>query len=404
MERRAFRLEVFRSSASGILEAAWQTFALVVVTRYFDGTPFEKGLTVTAFMIGLLLNPLSTFYFGKFRFKAATACSWMYYVIGVLMVALGFCRDNLTLFLAVGVIAAAVMAQQIPMLLHIYTTAFSSARRGQYVAMGMSLGLITSLPYGYFGGAILDRDISFFPYLFWISAATSLIAGYVTKRIPSNEIEPSKKANPFSHLSLAWNDKVFGALLIMWMILGFGNLATFHLRVEYMGAEAHGINATNTQIALCVLIIPSLIRLVTTPIWGFAFDRFDFFPVRAVVNMALIFATLTFFFSSSMNGFYLGSVLYGFAMAGARVNWSLWVTKFAPEGQSAAYMSVHGFLTGVRGVIAPFVGFYLLEMLTVQQTASFTSSLIFIATLTIWPISRLHRRTNRSASETASSI
>jgi len=392
MERSAFRIEVFRNAASGILEAAWQTFALVVVTRHFNGTPFEKGLTVAAIMIGLLLNPISAHYFGRLRLKAAAICSRLYFLVGALMIGLGFCQQNLTLFLAIGVIAAAAMAQLIPLVLHIYTSAFSSARRGQYVSMAISLGLVSSIPYGYFGGAILDHDITFFPYLFWISAGAAIIAGILVRRMPSKEIEAQKNRNPLSSFSHVWGDKVFGALLFMWMILGFGNLATLHLRVEYLGAETHGINATNTQIVLCVLIIPSLMRLLMTPLWGIAFDKFDFFKARALLNIFLVVATLSFYFSRSMNGFYIGSAIYGFTMAGASVNWNLWVTKFAPPGKSAAYMSVHGFLTGVRGMIAPFVGFYFLEVFTIRQTASLTSSLIIIATLLIWPISRMHRR------------
>ncbi|MCX6886215.1 MAG: MFS transporter, partial [Verrucomicrobia bacterium] len=43
--------------------------------------------------------------------------------------------------------------------------------------------------------------------------------------------------------------------------------------------------------------------------------------------------------------------------AGADVAWGLWVTKFAPPGRVADYMSVHTFFTGVRGVVAPLVAF-----------------------------------------------
>ncbi len=41
--------------------------------------------------------------------------------------------------------------------------------------------------------------------------------------------------------------------------------------------------------------------------------------------------------------------------------WALFVTKVAPEEKVAAYMSVHGFFTGIRGASAPFLGYALLN-------------------------------------------
>jgi len=180
-------------------------------------------------------------------------------------------------------------------------------------------------------------------------------------------------------------------MLGMWMILGFGNLTTMPLQIEYMTSSDYSIQATNTQIAIAAIVIPSITRIIATSIWGHLFDSFNFFLIRGLASCIQLAAILAFFFADSILGIYLGACGYGLALAGGNVNWSLWVTKFAPDGQCAAYMSVHGFLTGVRGVIAPFFGFYLLEVLTVRQTASFTAGLILFATALIWPISRMRR-------------
>ena len=49
--------------------------------------------------------------------------------------------------------------------------------------------------------------------------------------------------------------------------------------------------------------------------------------------------------------------LTGLSLAGGNVAWALFVTKLAPEHAVAEYMSVHTFLTGIRGVAAPFIAY-----------------------------------------------
>ena len=60
--------------------------------------------------------------------------------------------------------------------------------------------------------------------------------------------------------------------------------------------------------------------------------------------------------------------------------WSLWVTKFSPAEHVAEYMSVHTFLTGCRGVIAPFIAFKLASEIGPAWVGGIGAGLIFIAT------------------------
>jgi hypothetical protein len=58
--------------------------------------------------------------------------------------------------------------------------------------------------------------------------------------------------------------------------------------------------------------------------------------------------------------------LWGMANAGGNVTWGLWVTKLAPKHAVAEYMSVHSFLTGLRGLLAPPLAFAMLEVMSFQ--------------------------------------
>ena len=57
--------------------------------------------------------------------------------------------------------------------------------------------------------------------------------------------------------------------------------------------------------------------------------------------------------------------------------WSLWVTKFAPPERAADYMSVHTFFTGIRGLLSPFLGFFLVGILPIQTLGWISGGLVF---------------------------
>ena len=386
--RKTFRLDALRGTVSGFFEMGWQALALLVVTRYFDGTAFQKGLITSAFMAGLLLNPISVFYFGRSRIKAATLCGIIYFINAVLL-ALAAVSNYVGFFLFVGFFGAAVMAQQTPLFLQIYSNNFASSKRGKLVSISMTLGVLTSIPFAYYSGRLLDADLGFYRALYLAMAVASGVAAWLTLKIPSVPLLRNASSNPFAHFSVVWEDRVFGAMLLMLMVLGVGNLSVFHLRIEYMSAAKYGIMASNRDVVICIVAIPSVVHMAMTPLWGYVFDRFNFFAVRAAANISFVLSIATFFYVETIIALYIASAFFGVALAGARVNWSLWVTKFAPFDQESNYMSVHCFLTGVRGVVAPFMGFYLIQVFSIQKTAAMSIGLILLSTLALIPISRM---------------
>jgi hypothetical protein len=216
-------------------------------------------------------------------------------------------------------------------------------------------------------------------------------ASWAVSRIPANPFSRTTSNNPLAALRFAWEDRVFGAMLFVWMLMGVGNLMTLPLRIEYMANPAYGVNATNTQIAIVTAVIPSIARLATTHMWGAIFDRYNFFILRTVLNSFFLAAILVFFSSHSLVFLGVAGALYGLAMAGGNIAWNLWVTKFAPQERASDYMSVHTFLTGVRGVIAPFIGFWLIARTTPTETSYIAAGLIFASMVLLDPLRRKHK-------------
>ena len=86
--------------------------------------------------------------------------------------------------------------------------------------------------------------------------------------------------------------------------------------------------------------------------------------------------------------------LQGLAFAGGSIAWMLWVTKIAPPEYTAEYMSIHTFTTGLRGVVAPALGFYLLVTIG-NSIAIFSAILITLASVVLIPEIMRSRKTNQ---------
>src|SRR5438034_9912214 len=89
--------------------------------------------------------------------------------------------------------------------------------------------------------------------------------------------------------------------------------------------------------------------------------------------------------TGTMAGMICAAIVFGISNAGADVAWSLWVTKFAPPERVADYMAVHTFFTGVRGVIAPLVAFYLVSVVSLPTMGWISVVLILIASSLLVP-------------------
>jgi MFS family permease len=132
-------------------------------------------------------------------------------------------------------------------------------------------------------------------------------------------------------------------------------------------------------------VIPNIARLILNPVWGWLFDRMNFFVLRLTLNVGFALGILSFFVSGSVAGLVAGAVFFGISNSGADVAWGLWVTKFAPPERVADYMSVHTCFTGLRGVVAPVVAFYLVSDLPLNVLGWVSVGLIAIGSAFLVP-------------------
>ena len=382
-----FRYEALRAISSGIIETASATFLLIIAVRWFDAGAFAKGCVAAGSGLGYLLSPAVVSLVARWRVPATLAAARLAWAGGLAM-AIAAAVPVLPVFTLASVIGPATAGALIPLLTQVYQDNYPVATRGRLFSRTVMIRIVTAAVFSLAGGWLLAVNLTRFRALLAIFALAFVFAGWCLSRTPSTPLATARSRHPLGLFHSVREDRVFRATLISWMFMGFANLMMLPLRVEYLANPKYGLALRPDTIALFTGVIPNVARLVMSPLWGRLFDRANFFVLRMVLNLGFALGILSFFTSQSWLGLMLAAMTFGVSTAGGDVAWSLWVTKVAPPARTAEYMSVHTFFTGLRGLIAPMVGFALVERYSMIGLGIVAAGSILVATLMLLPEAR----------------
>lgn len=351
-----FYFENRRALATGIIETAGATFLIMIAEKYFKAGWFALGLVATGGMAGHLLSPIMVWMAGIRRWRAAQAAAGATAIAGLCFLAAATVAWQWVFIIATVVGSIAVTAS-VPLLTQMYQDNYAPNLRGKLFSRTVLVRIVAMIIFGWVAGWALKGRINQYQWLMVAYAGALFFAAYCLWRCPSRAFRPHASRNPFQALRFVSSDRAFGLTLVSWMFVGMANLIMHPLRTKYLVDPQFGIGLDTAQTATYVVVIPAIARLLMNPIWGRLFDSLNFFLMRIIINVAIALGILAFFTGGGVVGLVLGAVLFGISNAGADLAWSLWVTKVAPPSRVAEYMSVHTFLTGLRGITAPFVAF-----------------------------------------------
>jgi len=373
-----YRWDRLRSPFYGLLESGWQAFALVVAIRYFEAPETVKSFIAGAGPIGFLLTPLTLYAAARLGARPSTACAFTF-ALSALLLGGAALAPGLALFAIFAVTSQMAAVQQGPLMLQVYSENYAAHERGKRLTVPMMLIAGSSIVFAFVGGEILDTDIALYRWIFGIMLVAAAVCALSVSRIPSRPLSTDHVGNPWQNLSLIWKDKFFGYLLGSWMLLGLGNLIALPIRYEYLANSRYGINADNTTIAVIMLVVPSVTRILSTKVWGHVFDKMHFVTTRNSLNLLFLFSISLFFFNKNIYVLGLAMAFQGLAMGGGKIFWSLWVTKIAPAERASSYMTVHMALTGLRGSMAPFLGYWIFVQAGPKSVAIAGLGLVVVA-------------------------
>ncbi len=386
-----FRYERWRAVASGILETAATTFLLLIAVRHFEAGAIAKGLIASGGSVGLMLGPLVVSFVARARWTSSRAAAQL--ALGGAIVFLAMAAvPVLPVFTIGSILAMTATTAAIPLLTQIYHENYPDGRRGKLFSRTIVIRIGVAGVFSDLAGRAFSGRIDRFQFLLLIFAAALAVVAYCLWRIPSRPLVSAEGSHPFRALRFGYEDPLFRRTLICWMFMGFANLMMLPMRVEMLANPKYGLVLTVSEIAFLTGVVPNAARIVMSPIWGWLFDRANFFVLRVMVNLGFALGIITFFTSTDTTGLVLGALVFGISTAGADIAWSLWVTKFAPDNRVADYMSVHTFFTGLRGVAAPITAFQLANVLSLTSLGLFSAVLIFLASAMLIPEIKSGRR------------
>lgn len=368
----------------GVLESAGHTFLLLMAVLHFQAGSLAKALIAGGSSVGLLLSPVAVSLVEKWRWPVALGAARLL-MLGAACCLVAAVFDHLWVYVGMSMVAMAAGSAIVPLMTQVYQENYPASERGKLYARSFTLRILGAMGFAWTGGWFLDRWPDWTSLLLLIFAAAFAVAAWAIHRIPSQPLRASGGTHPLHALRFVREDRVFRQTLIVWMFMGFANLMMLPMRVEYLGNPRHGLALTAASVALLTGVIPNVARLIMNPVWGWLFDRMNFFALRFTLNIGFALGIAAFFTSNSWPGLITGAVIYGISAAGGDVAWGLWVTKIAAPERVADYMSVHTFLTGIRGVAAPMVGFQLVQHFAPAALGWFSAALIVVATLWLLP-------------------
>lgn len=395
--RRTQLVDVLRAVPLGVVYPLETSVLLTIAIKRFETTGLTKGLVAAASGVGLLASPFVTALCrrtGRPVMVVAAAVS----VVGALGLALA-AAGPVPLFVLGAIVGIASVSAVIPLMTVTYERNFPVAQRGKRVGVGMALKVAVSALVGLAMGAFLDRHLDRWWVVVLVGAAVLAGMAWLQLAMPSTPLArvAGTRNRPWPHFHLLGQDRKLRLTLGAWMLMGFGNLMLLPLRVEYLASPRYGIGADAAKITLLTVTVPSVVRLLSMPLFGVVFDRLSFFASRIVVNLLFAAYVAAFFTGTSDTGLYVGAVVLGVGGAGGDLMWNLWVTKFAPQDRVADYMGLHTFFTGIRAVAAPILGFLVIAEMPLSTVAWLATGLMVASSLVLLPEARAERASRAAA-------
>jgi MFS family permease len=388
--RRTFRLDLGRSVPQGFVETAFTTFAVFLAESVFRAPAGVKIALVASSSLGLLLSLFALQVVRRLGWSVnrAAASVWVAAAAGFGLAAAGSGMMGYAAGMSTGMMFLTMGA---PLLAQVYRTSYPNEIRGRlFAAAGMSRAITGAVAGLLVAGALL-RDPGNWPWLCAGYGVACLAMAGLVLLMPGVSVSSTNRLQLFDAFRHVREDPPFRKLLQCWMLLGIGNLLAMAFFVEYVTNPRYGIGYDAGRVGLLTTTLPMVAFVVCIVAWGVLFDRVNFYLLRVAINVLFVAGIACYFFGGSFGMLATGIVLHGVARAGGNVAWSLWVTKFASAERVAEYMSVHTFLTGCRGVLAPAISFGVAAWLGPKWMAGAGITLIILSSLLLAPEVRLAR-------------
>ncbi|QQL45437.1 MFS transporter [Sulfuriroseicoccus oceanibius] len=399
--QRTFTLDLLRAVPAGVLLTVVTTFAILIANQAFAAPDWAKGVLLAASPLGMLLGVSAVTFVRRSGLTVnqggavinAVECG------GFLLAAASGWGDGppvLWMFVLGLSVAMFCMSVSLPLVAQIYRSQYPDEKRGRLFSLAAMVRAGASIAGATVVGKFLAGDMNAYPVALVCFAVASLMVAACVLGMGKVEIQQAKRAKLLDAFRHVKDDKPFLKLLTSWMILGFGNLMAMAMFVEAVANPKYGYAYDADKVTSLTTVIPQVAFILFVYSWGRLFDRWNFYVLRAGINVVFIAGVIVYYCVGGWWGLCIGIALHGIARSGGNVAWSLWTTKFAEPDRVVDYMAVHTFATGIRGTLAPFVALAVAGQFSLATVGAISAGMMTIATLMIVPDIKLAHARRKS--------
>jgi MFS family permease len=357
----------------------------VIVKNHFGdaASPAAVNIAVVVVASAPSFTNLSSFLFAALaagRDKLALMSRLMLFMAGclVVMVLPGINAFGLIVFCLMAVMARTAWSGILTIRAAVWRANYSREWRGRVTARIVRLASLLVAGYSALTGVLLDwRDDAFRP-AFLLAAACALFAArvYRNARVRGHRqllaAEKAEQALQGRRLTMSVFTRVlrtnadFRRYMVSMMVFGSGNMMLLPMLVimlnEYLVLSQFRQVVVTSSLPLFVLYF-------SVPYWARLLDQRHIFSYRAIHSWLFVVASALFataIISRTAELLWPASIVLGSAYAGGHLGWNLGHNDFSNDANASHYMAIHVTLTGLRGVIMPFIGVGFYQYLAVH--------------------------------------
>ncbi len=270
--------------------------------------------------------------------------------------------------------------------------------------------MVVSVTLTFIAGRVLDSNENSYRWILALTGIAGFVSTILLSRIKIQEpvVDPpvGRKQISFKDaltdpikrsLKLMKENKAFAAFERSFSIYGMGYIMMQPIIPIYM-VDKLQLSYTNNFLAKGILSQVGMLFLA--PLFGRLHDKMHPFKYIGYSFALLMLFPILFVLSSLWAGesvvavivVFIAYTIFGLAMTGVNMAWNMSSIFFAGNDDAAMYQSVHVTLTGVRGLIAPVLGFILLKGLGIESVFIVAAGFLALASFMSFKDYRLLRK------------
>jgi len=348
--RRNFFLDFAGAGLVGVFVAITAAF-IPVVARRLGATDLMMSIVMAAPFVGNFLTPFAIY--AAQRLPRRPFMVWCWIISRGIFLCMAFVTGPvlyLGLLLVFYILAALPVPAYIDAMRQIYPDDFRG-RAMAYVRTGMTVVMTLLTP---LAGWLLD--LVGYQLLFPVAALFGVASALTFGRIAFDDRPAARRESLSSIWSILRTDRGFALYSLAFTIFGFGNLMITPL-IPILQVDELGLSYAEVGF---LGLVNSAFWLLGYLYWGRVVDRRGAIWTTKATFLLMLPIPPILFLARDLAQMIPAYILLGFTTASGDLAWLNAMLVFAGRDRVGAYTALHTNLLGIRGMIAPFVGTWLI--------------------------------------------